>query len=235
MFSPDNPFLKPPQVIVVEDDFYLQEAICTYLNLDGFSASGVGSVQAFLAWAQTHPSYDLAVLDYDLPDGNGLDTLKFHINSNRVGAVMMAARDELDIRLDSLSAGADAYLSKPIELKELSATLRNIARRMLKTREPVWHYNKVTWELTSPDNVAMRLARGEAIVMERIAATPGEAIMRAELIRCFGADPSTYDPRRMEILVRRLRRKAEILLKQTLPLETVHGVGFAFIAQISVI
>jgi DNA-binding response OmpR family regulator len=234
MFSPDNPLLKPPQVIVVEDDLDLQEAICTYLNLDGFSASGVGSVQAFLAWVQTHPSYDIAVLDHLLPDGTGLDILKSHINSNRVGVVVMSAQGGLDSRMDALSAGADVYLTKPVEFKELSVILRNVVRRMSGLREPVWRYNKVTWELTSPDNMVIRLTRGEAIVLERVSAMPGEAIMRVELIRCLGADPATYDPRRMEILVRRLRRKVEALLNQTLPIETVHGVGYAFTAQISV-
>jgi DNA-binding response OmpR family regulator len=106
---------------------------------------------------------------------------------------------------------------------------------MSTTREPVWRYNKVTWDLTSPDNISIHLTRGEAVVIERVSAAPGEAIMREELIRCLGADPATYDPKRMEILVRRLRRKAETLFKQTLPLETVHGVGYAFIAKISVI
>jgi len=235
MPNPDDTQTHPPQVIVVEDEPHLREAICTYLNLDGFSASGVGSVQAFLAWSKAHPAYDLAVLDYGLPDGNGLDILKSHINTSNVGVVMVSIRGELDNRLDGLSAGADAYLVKPVDFQELSATLRNIARRLIKTRESIWLYNKTTWELTSPDNITIRLTRIEALIMERLAATPGKPVIRAELVQHLGEDPSSYDPRRMEILVRRLRRKAEYAFDHPLPLETVHGVGFAFTAIASVI
>lgn len=235
MTKPEQPTTPVPHVIVVEDEPHLREAICTYLNLDGFQADGVGSVQGFLAWESSHPNFDLAVLDFGLPDGNGLDLLKNHIDTNRVGTVMVSVRGELDNRLDGLSAGADSYLVKPVDFQELATTLRNIYRRVTKSREAMWSYNQIAWEITSPEGVAVRLTRSEASIIARLAVTPGTAVSRDDLVRCLGEDPVLYDPRRMEILVRRLRRKAEEKLGHPLPLETVHGLGFAFTALIKLI
>lgn len=223
------------RVLVVEDEPDLCEAMVSYLNLEGFLTNGVGSTSAADAWLKTH-GVDIIVLDVGLPDRNGISWLEQVATIQDKGIVMATARGELPDRLRGLAAGADAYLVKPIELDEMRAIVHNLANRIGRVKAispPGWRLNVVNWLLTSPDGSTVKLTQSETVLLNTLATQPGLTVPKDSLIRTLGHDPETYDPRRMEILVRRLRNKIKKQTSMQLPMETVHGLGYAFASDIA--
>ena len=223
------------RVLVIEDEPDLCEAMASYLNLEGFLANGVGSTSAADAWLKTH-AVDIIVLDVGLPGQDGVAWLSQSGAAKDKGIVMATARGELPDRLRGLNAGADAYLVKPIELEELRAIVHNVAQRLHRGMEPShqgWRLNAVNWLLTSPAGDRVKLTQSETVLLNALATRPGQTVPKEQLIQALGHESVTYDPRRMEILVRRLRNKTELKTGTPLPLETVHGLGYAFAADIA--
>lgn len=223
------------RVLVIEDEPDLCEAMVSYLNLEGFLADGSGSTTAADAWLQTH-DVDVIVLDVGLPDQDGVSWLNQSAAIKGKGVVMATARHELPDRLRGFKAGADAYLVKPIELEELRAIVQNVANRVdrVKTTAPTgWKLNPVNWSLTAPNGSSVKLTRSETILLNTLVTKPGQTVTKDALICSLGHNPDYYDPRRMEIMVRRLRNKVRTQTSIPLPLETDHGQGYAFASCIS--
>lgn len=227
---PNQP-VNPVHVLVVEDEPTLQEAMVTYLNLSGFIADGVGSLAGAESWMQTH-RFDILVLDLGLDDGNGLSLLG-QFNLQDKGLIITTARSEPSDRLIGLQAGADVYLVKPVLLEELAANIHNLSRRLNITPTKSWVLDTSSWLLESPDNIAVKLTKLEMAFLTCLVNSPSEVVLKDSLIVGLGQDLSEYDPRRMEILVRRLRTKIKNNLHYDPPIETVHGQGYVFTGVIS--
>lgn len=220
------------KVLVVEDEAPLRDAMVTFLRMDGLDAVGAGTLaEAGMLIARHAP--DLLVLDLGLPDGDGLDWLRQQPASRR-GVVITTARGRAEERVDGMQAGADAYLVKPVQLEELSLLVQKLMGRVLSAGEAGWTLSRINWTLQAPSGESIKLTRLEALVMQRLAETPGEAVSKDELAICLGQRPETYDMRRLEILVRRLRAKARDSLDVELPVDTAHRLGYAFTARIVV-
>jgi DNA-binding response OmpR family regulator len=221
-------------ILVLEDETDLQEAVVTYLNMEGYVADGVGSLRAATQWLRTH-RIDVLVIDLGLPDGDGLEWLQQRPELRDAGVVVITARGEKDDRLRGIRGGADAYLVKPVALDELASLIGNLVRRLRANTRPTWLLHRLTWTLQSPDGPSIKLTHTESLVVDRLIRTPGQPVDRDHLVEALGEDPIVYDPRRMEILIRRLRVKAREALGYELPLETVHRVGYAFTAPIQLV
>lgn len=222
------------RVLVIEDEAPLLEAMVTYLNMEGLVADGVGSLGAAQQWMATH-EFDVLVLDLGLPDGDSLTWLATQALPQNKGIIITTARGESTHRIAGARAGADAYLVKPVALEELASLILNVARRLQKEAPPTWLLHATHWQLVSPQGVPLKLTHSEMAVLGLLAAAPGKAVARDALVVGLGQDPDSYDPRRMEILMRRLRAKALATLGQALPVATVHRQGYAFTALIQVV
>ena len=226
---------KRMRILIVEDEPDLCEAMASFLTLDGHSAHGVGSTAAGALWLREN-AVDIVILDVGLPDGDGIAWLEDNPAMRGKGLIVTTARGELDDRLRGHAIGADAYLVKPVEFAELRLVVRNAANRLYPvqpTNSADWRLNTVTWTLAARNGKTVRLSRSEAALLNALAASPGETVGRDSLIRALGQSPTIYDPRRMEILVRRLRNKVKTEIGDDLPLTTVHGLGYAFTAAIA--
>lgn len=221
-------------ILVLEDETDLQEAVVTYLNMEGYVADGVGSLRAATQWLRTH-RIDVLVIDLGLPDGDGLEWLQQHPELRAAGVVVITARGEKEDRLRGIRGGADAYLVKPVALDELASLIGNLVRRLRANTVPSWTLRRVNWTLQSPDGPSIKLTHTESLVVDRLVRSPGQPVDRNRLVEALGEDPILYDPRRMEILIRRLRAKAREALGYELPLETVHRIGYAFTAPIQLV
>lgn len=231
----NNPSYQAPRVLVIEDEPELREAMVSYLSIEGFQAGGVGTLgEARAELAHTLP--DILVLDLGLPDGEGL-TLLGHPTLATKGLIITSARSRIEDRLIATKLGADVYLVKPIELEELSLVIRNLYRRLQgesPRQEPSWVLNKLNWTLTAPNEKSIQLTQSEVLVLKELAKSVGHGVGRELLIHCLGHNPQYYDWRRMEALMRRLRNKCEDLLGCSLPLRSVHGVGYALTEAIRI-
>lgn len=225
------------RILVVEDEPDLCEAMVSFLQLEGFEVVGVGSAAAADDWLQAQP-VDIVILDVGLPDRDGIAWVRQSESTRDKGLIVTTASGELPDRIRGLTAGADAYLVKPVEFEELRLIVTNVANRLgcgIPSFSPDWKLDPIRWELISSNGDIIKLTRSETMLLAALAASPGQAVQRDELIRALGYETETYDPRRMEILVRRLRNKVRLQSPIRLPLETVHGQGYAFAADIAVI
>lgn len=232
---PASPLLR---VLIVEDEADLRDAMIDYLHFDGCVASGVGSIAEGVAWLETQDC-EVIVLDIGLPDGDGLAALAPYIDRQRQAVVLATARGRIEDRVRGYECGGDAYLVKPVDLRELSSVIHRVASRLPAALTPPvpppWILDTMGWRLVSPEGAAFSLTHLEMYLFKALAETPGQTAPKERIIRALGHSPTSYDPRSLEILVRRLRRKASQALGHELPLETVHGVGYAFLAEVSVV
>jgi DNA-binding response OmpR family regulator len=225
---------RPIRVLIVEDEADLLEAMVTYLTMDGMQVEGVGSLQAADAWLFANP-HDILLLDLGLPDGDGLAWLGPRPWLRDKGVIITTARGDGNQRISGVRSGADQYLVKPVELEELSYAVQNLHRRMHRARSTQWSLNLTNWLLLSPEGRPIKLTHGESILLKCLAESPGLPVSRDALVVQLGYSPLHYDPRRMEIMVRRLRNKTQEILGYHLPFETVHGKGYAFTAAIALL
>jgi len=223
------------RVAVVEDDGDLCEEIVFSLAGDGNDAVGF-SDSAGLYRHLMKSTVDIVVLDIGLPGEDGFAIAK-HLRDSpscrAVGIIMLTALSELDHRVQGLESGADIYLVKSTSIRELRAAIASMARRLKLSPEPsagpVWRYSPSAWTLTSPSCASVKLSGSEKALVEFFLLHPSSVAKRRDLIeKALGGDFQSYDPRRLEAVVSRLRRKLEQISPLAQPLRAVHGVGYEF-------
>ncbi|MGY0505459.1 response regulator transcription factor [Luteimonas sp. e5] len=228
-----------PSVMVVEDDDELRDRILVPgLRKEGFDAEGAESAMALYRKLSLR-SYDMFVVDIGLPDESGFDVLNHLRKLGDVGIVLLTGRSGAEDRVQGLDSGADAYLSKPVGVNVLAATLRSVLRRLgpvATPAEPVpppapsgWRLEQQGWQLLSPSGTQVTLSKGERLLLTLLAESAGTAVERETIIGHLCGNDYDFDPHRLEMLVHRLRRKVQLVAGEELPLVTVRGVGHLFL------
>lgn len=216
----------PTKILIVEDERDFREGLVELLRIEGFDANGVESIANYDRWSSCN-DYDILILDRNLPDGDGLEILKKR-NSNG-GSIILSCEGQPHDRIQGLNADADYYLVKPFPMDELVAILSRLERKMLtKGDESVWKLDQIRWEIKSPTHLEIELTKSEFSLLNIFVEKPGIVISRDDVIRGLGFDPIDYDNRRLEVMLRRLRKKIEDAGVVKFPLQTVYGVGLAF-------
>jgi DNA-binding response OmpR family regulator len=228
------------KVILVEDDQDLRESIVEYLTLSGLDVTGVGSGLEFYQ-TLAGGSFNIAIFDVGLPDQSGYTLAEYARQKTSMGIIIMTARGEAADRLQGYSSGADLYLVKPVDCRELAATIRNLYRRLsaLTVQSPQtppahsWVLEKSTWRLVTPDRCVITLTAKEMQFISCLAAADGNTVSREHLLDKLGYGDDEYANRAMDSLVRRLRRKIEEQTSTTSPLKTVHTMGYCFTSPLA--
>lgn len=228
-------------VLLIEDETETLEALASYLRLHDLTVYEASTLTEASRVLQAL-DMDVIVLDIELPDGCGLTWLKQNpVTSHNAGLIIVSAHHEERTRLKGLELGADAFLRKPLAARELYLQLENLSARLHKSPTPAppagaWSLNRFQWLITSPSGKNVTLTLSEIQMLQTLARWSGHPVPRIEIIKGLGADPISYDERRLETLIRRLRQKVrEETEGQSLPLITVRGVGYAFKAGLRVI
>lgn len=218
------------QVVLLEDDAMLRERILLPgLANFGFVATGLETAAQLQQHLQSHAA-DIVVLDVGLPDGDGFSVAReLRMRFSAIGIVMLTGRGETPDRVRGLSEGADAYLSKPVEIELLAATLHSLARRLRNAPPPAdrhWRLDGNGWCLVSPSGRTAALTRTERRVVERLTQLPGQLVTRDQLIASLTDNVYDFDSHRLDSLIYRLRRKVADNCGEALPLNAVHGEGY---------
>ena len=217
-----------PHVLVVDDDNRLRELLAKFLTDNGFLVT-VASDAAAARARLTSLTFDLIVLDLMMPGESGLDFAGALRRESNVPILMLTAMNETDDRIVGLERGADDYLGKPFEPRELLLRINSILRRIPATVEPCGEVvlgdvrflpNRA--EL-SRNGTPVRLTDIEAALLDALAKRPGEVLSREELIKLTGASGGA---RAVDVQVTRLRRKIEPDPKLPRYLRTVRGEGY---------
>ena len=221
------------RILVVEDEPDLLDALVDYLNMEGMNAHGVSCLSDAQTWMASN-DFDILLLDLGLPDGDGLNWLKRRQDLRDKGVIITTARSDALSRVTGVRAGADVYLVKPVLPEEIVSLVQNLMRRLHGQAPTTWLLDETGWRLLAPDGRPLKLTHSEHVLLQRLAQSSGQAVSKEELAISLGHNPDHYDFRRLEILVRRLRNKAKDTWDITLPLDTVHRLGYAFTANIQI-
>lgn len=219
------------RVALVEDDAELRDAILVpALAESGFDVVPFGSAAA-LYRSLLHRTFDVVVLDVGLPDEDGFDVARYLRSLSSIGIVMLTGRAASPDRVRGLRHGADAYLTKPIDLDVLKATLQSLSRRLLaeetsRSDGGSWRLGDGDWNLLTPDDGCIDLTASERSILRTLFDAKGQPVQREELIACLTGDVYDFDPHRLEMLVHRLRRKVAGGCRHPLPLRAVRGKGY---------
>lgn len=233
-------------IAVVEDEASLRADLVEYLSACGHDVIGCEDGTALDRAQKARPA-DIVILDVNLPGEDGFSIAKRLRDHSEIGIIMLTARGVNVDRVVGLEIGADVYLVKPIELRELEAQVRTLARRLRaqplppsQTAQPVrptstsWVYDQVAWALIAPGGGMLKLTANERVFVNLLVERPGEPVSRADIFRALGKREWDMGDRSVDSMVRRLRAKGEETLGHDLPIEAVHGTGYAFAAPVSV-
>lgn len=218
-------------VTIVDDDIAYCEELAFSLQYSGFRTS-VAHNYAQLETLLEGKVSDLILLDIGLPEVDGFSVLERLQHAGRdIGVVMLTARGDTGDRVRGLISGADAYLVKPVDVAEISATLHSVARRLLPRSAVVkapyigWRLQQSGWLMISPEGLEHKLTAQERTFVRALLhnAHTEQPIKRQTLMRKLGRDPAIYDDHFLDALVNRLRSK----LGNKFPLQTVRGVGYS--------
>lgn len=219
-------------VYLVDDDEDLREELVSGLSRLGLNVHGFDSAPSLYRAYAARPS-DIVILDIGLDGEDGLSIAAHLRASQSVGIIMATARNSLDDKVDSLRKGADAYLVKPIDIRELAATVVALGERLRGPRipsvgpTPGWALLEGGWVLVDGEGKRLRLTSAEQRLLRRLFAERGGTVERHALVEALGGDVYDYNYTHLDTIMSRLRRRAK-KSNMLLPLHTIRGIGFAF-------
>jgi len=221
-------------LLIVDDDERIRGLLQKFLLRQGFwvtAARDAAHARRILSGLE----FDLIVLDVMMPGEDGITFTKALRAETETPILLLTAKGETENRIAGLEAGADDYLSKPFEPKELLLRINAILRRM-PTREAadagpkVLHLGDIRYDVERAEmwqgDDPVRLTATEAQLMRIFAAHPGEALTRSKLVEDLGRDKGQAQERAVDVQITRLRRKLEADPKQPRYLQTVRGAGY---------
>ena len=217
------------RVVLVEDDADLLDDIAFALRDEDLQVTACADGPALdrhLAGA----GFDVVVLDIGLPGEDGLSIARrLRRTQPQLGIVMLTARTAASARVRGMEEGADAYLGKPVDLRELALVIRALARRLGVGEAPSARTLTLLVAenaLLTPAGLRVELTPSESLVLSRLSRASGRQATRRQIIEAFGAAYLDYDERRLEAIVSRLRRKLEAAGLAADTLRAVRGVGY---------
>ena len=222
-----------PHLLVVDDDRRIRDLLSRFLTGEGYRVTTAET--AADARAKLHGlSFDLLILDVMMPGESGFDFAKSLRGTSSVPILMLTARDAAESRIKGLEMGADDYLSKPFEPRELSLRVAAILKRAQPAAAPPvelvrfgpFVYHLARGELRKGEEI-IRLTDREREMLRILTATPGETVSRLAL----AGNGGSVSERAVDVQVNRLRRKIERNPANPLFVQTVRGVGYRLVAS----
>lgn len=229
-------------VLVVDDDRDIRASLAEYLRQHGLRvsvAANAGELDRQLAAA----GVDLLVLDIMMPGEDGLSICKRVQETRRIPTIFLTALGEDLDRIIGLELGADDYIVKPFNPRELLARIKSVLRRtqMLPPRQrrskglvkfDRWRFDLSRKELLGSDNVAVRLSSGEHLLLVTLIEHAGVALSRDQLLDLTRGRESQLFDRSIDNVVSRLRKKLEVDPKRPQIIQTQWGDGYMFVAEL---
>jgi DNA-binding response OmpR family regulator len=223
---------------LVEDNADLRDELVFHLKRLNHDVRGHADAHALEAGLRERVP-DVLLLDVGLPGESGLSLARrLRPVHPLMGIVMLTARGAVEDRVAGFDHGADIYLVKPVDLRELAVVIESLYRRAHRIVQPerqsYWQLDVQTLELVSPTGRKVVLTPTEFKLMRVLAEFAPNGVPRVRLVETLGFCEHNFDPRRLETAMSRLRKKLEHNGEDTLPLRSVRSVGYAFAASIKI-
>ena len=213
-------------ILVVDDDDRIRELVKEYLNDNGFVVStGNNAEEAKIKLS--YFKFDLIVLDVMMPGQNGFELTKEIKKNSNIPIILLTAKGEVENRIQGLELGADDYLGKPFEPKELLLRINNILKKskkidfnkINKIGEANVDLNKMSIQLKDKIN---KINVTEKKILIEMLANPGKAYSRIQI----GKISNISQERSIDVMITRLRQKIEVNPKNPKYLQTIRGSGY---------
>lgn len=230
------------RLLVVEDDQEIANVLRRYFSAQGFDVSVASEGASMRAILQSE-SIDVVLLDLGLPGEDGFALTRYLRETWKVAVIILTGRAESVDRIVGLELGADDYVTKPFDLRELLARVRSVLRRTAAAETPGsnstgnlrfagFTLNTGARTLTGPEGDEVPLTTGEYELLRVFLAHPDRVLSRDDLMsHLHGRDTGPYD-RAIDVGVGRLRRKLEDDAAKPALIRAVRGAGYLFSARV---
>ena len=221
-------------LLIVDDDERIRGLLQKFLIRNGFLVSAARDT-AHADRILSGLDFDMVVLDVMMPGEDGVSFCKRLRAERDLPILLLTAKGETEDRIKGLEAGADDYLAKPFEPKELLLRINSILRRVPQAEETdvvpkVLHLGPYRYDVEKgtlwEGEALVRLTATESQLMRIFATRPGAPFTRTELVEDLGRDGGQAQERAVDVQITRLRRKLEADPKQPRYLQTVRGAGY---------
>ena len=219
------------KLLLIEDELALNEALTAMLRAEGLVVDPVSSLHN--ADAAVHIStYDAILLDLYLPDGDGMDWLRrWRASGQSTPVIIMTARDQVSDRIAGLQSGADDYVVKPFDVRELVARLGAVLRRAHGSASSWLQVGTLSLDLQGRrarvGDEDIELTFKEWAVLEKLASRPGRIVNKESLDQALYSFDDDIGSNTLEVYISRVRKK---IGKQRI--ETVRGLGYRLVGEV---
>lgn len=232
-----------PRIVVVDDEEDIRETLCAHLQRSGFDATAAESAAVVRNRLRSQRP-DLIVLDVMMPGEDGLSLCRHLQEVDKTPVILLTALSDDTDKIVGLEVGADDYLTKPFNPRELVARIRAVLRRSGQKLEaeteadPMsfanWTLDEDQSELTRDDGVITVLSAGELALLKVFLTHPGDTLSRDDLMRLTrGRDALAFE-RTIDNTISRLRKKVEADPSSPRIIKTVRGGGYKFVMTPSI-
>ena len=230
-----------PKIGIVDDEASMRDALVALLAENQFDPVPMANISEFRETEQ-ETALDLVLIDLQLRDESGLSLAMDIRRTKDLPIVMLTGRGDETDKIVGLEIGADDYMLKPFNPRELVARIRAVLRRYGKSPEPLsvlsdenrLRFGRLTLDLrqrilTDETNTEIPLTNAEYRLLDYFLSRPNEVIPRVELLSELGSDLTKYVDRTVDVLILRLRRKIEENPSKPVHLQTRRGQGYVFV------
>ena len=213
-------------ILVVDDDEGIRTLVQKYLNENNFLISTAENAEDASEKVKVI-KFDLIVLDIMMPGKSGLEFIQEHKKKLDTPIILLTAKGESDERVEGLEIGADDYLPKPFEPKELILRIKNILEKTIKTEQKrIIEFENVKINLNKlliiKNNNEFKINNTEKTILEKMINNPGKIFSREDIGRMIDLNKE----RSIDVIITRLRKKIEIDPKNPKFLQTIRGEGY---------
>jgi two-component system aerobic respiration control protein ArcA len=232
--------MQKPHILIVEDEDVTRFNLRNLFEAEGYRVSEAIDGDSMDSELKNN-TINLVIMDINLPGKNGLLLARELTSNDDLALIFLTGRDSDIDKILGLEIGADDYLTKPFNPRELTIRARNILNRMSSTKTESsdsiisfnqWSLNGNSRKMTSPDNKEISIPRGEYRALRLLIANAGQIVTRQQLIKeMTGRDLRTND-RTVDVTIRRLRKHFESVEDAPELINTIHGEGYRFIGSV---
>tara|TARA_B100001564_G_C20587794_1_gene646380 strand:- start:139 stop:816 length:678 start_codon:yes stop_codon:yes gene_type:complete len=213
-------------ILVVDDDEGIRSLVKQYLNENNYIVTTAENAEVASEKVKIL-EFDLIILDIMMPGKNGLEFIQDHKKKIDTPIILLTAKGESSDRVQGLEVGADDYLPKPFEPKELLLRIKNILIKTVKTEQRrIIEFESVKIDLNKlliiKNNTEFKINNTEKTILEKMINNPGKTFERMEIGKLIDLDKE----RSIDVIITRLRKKIEINPKNPKFLQTIRGAGY---------
>ena len=213
-------------ILIVDDDDRIRELVKQYLNENDYLVTTANSAEDAKEKVNII-KFDIIILDIMMPGQNGLDFTNENKKKINTPIILLTAKGEPSDRIEGLEIGADDYLAKPFEPKELVLRIKNILNKTKsKNQKRVVNFSNINIDLNKSliikNNREFKINNTEKIILEKMINSPGETFTREEIGKLINLDKE----RSIDVIITRLRKKIEVDPKNPKFLQTIRGTGY---------